>query len=413
MHHLIFKNTTYQTLTRLITSGIGFLITIIIARGFGVLGFGEFTKVTAFVALFYLIADFGLNAIFLKEDDEKLHFRDLFYLRIFLSLILIILANSIALVLPYSKSLDLGFSEQTRLGVFIFSFSILFQSILYSSSAIFQKRLKYNFLMISSIAGSALTLLTVLIDVLFLKSLINIYLAFIFGGGLTALVSFFLTKNKIAYLSFDLKFTKSLIKEAFPIGLMLIFNLIYFRIDIFLLSLLRSTIDVGIYGLAYKFFDFLISLPLFLSNSIYPLLLQKKNDQKDFYLISKKYLWISLFFSFLIMVVFWFVSPLFSLIKSDFIASILPFRILLLSLPVFFVTSILQWALIAQRKQKFLMYIYLISAIINIFLNTIFIPNFGYVASAIITGVCEALVFVFLLWKFLKIKKIMGMEGRI
>lgn len=413
MHKVIFKNTFYQTLTRIVTSGIGFLITIIIARSFGVLGYGEFTKVTAFVVLFYLIADFGLNAIFLKEDDEKLHFRDLFYLRIFLSLILIILANSIALILPYNKSLDLGFSEQTKLGVFIFSFSILFQGILYSSSAVFQKKFKYSFLLISSGIGSFLTLILVFINAYFLKSVLNIYLAFILGMGTTALISIFLTGSKIIPLSLDLKFTKNLLKEALPIGLMLIFNLIYFRIDIFLLSIFRSTTEVGIYGLSYKFFDFLIAMPLFLSNSIYPLLLNKKGEGKSFLMMIKKYFFIYLFLSLLLINIFWFASSLFSLIKNDFTASILPFRILLLSLPFFFTTSILQWALIAQRKQKFLMVVYLIVAIINIFLNLIFIPSFGYIASAIITGVCEVLVFAFLLWKFLKIKKIMGMESQI
>lgn len=403
MFSLVFKNTFYQTLTRIVTSGSGFLITIIIAQSFGVLGFGEFTKVTAFVSLFYLITDFGLNAIYLKKEDEKLHFKDLFYLRIVLSLVLIILVNLIALLLPYGRDSDFGFSTQTKLGVFIFSFSILFQGVLYSSSAIFQKKLKYDFLLISSGIGSFLTLILVIVDSYFLKSVLNIYLAFLFGAVTSALISIFLTRSKITPLSLDLKFTKNLFKESLPLGLMLIFNLIYFRIDIILLSVLRSTSEVGIYGFSYKFFDFLIALPLFISNSIYPLLLSKKEYSL---IIVKKYFFIYLFLSVLLIVLFWFASPLFSLVKSDFIASVLPFRILLLSLPLFFATSILQWSLIAWGKQKFLMYVYLISAIINICLNILFIPNFGYVASAIITGVCEALIFALLLWKFLKIKKI-------
>lgn len=413
MHKLIFKNTFYQTLTRIVTSGIGFLITIIIARNFGVLGFGEFTKVTAFVALFFLITDFGLNAIYLKENDEKPHFKDLFYLRIILSLVLIVLANLIVLILPYNKDSDFGFSDQTKLGVFIFSFSILFQGILYSSSAIFQKKIKYNFLLISSGIGSFLTLILVFIDAYFLKSVLNIYLAFIFGAGVTALISIFLAGSKITPLSLNLKFTKSLFKEALPIGLMLIFNLIYFRIDIFLLSIFRSTTDVGIYGLSYKFFDFLIALPLFLSNSIYPVLIGKREDKNAFFQIVKKYFIFSLAFSVFLIFIFWFTSPLFSLIKKDFIASVLPFRILLLSLPLFFTTSILQWTLIAQGKQKFLMYVYLFCAILNICLNIIFIPNFGYIASAIITGVSELIVFVFLLLKFISTRKSIGIAMRI
>ena len=402
MHKIILKNTTYQALTRLITSGAGFLITLLIARSFGGLGYGEFTKVTAFVSFFYLIADFGLNAIYIKKDDEGKHFRDLFYLRFLISIILIITVNAIALVLPYNKNLDSGFSDITRLGIFIFSFSILFQSIVYSCSAVFQKKLKYDFLMISSGFGAFLTLFLILINVYLFKSIINIYFAFIMGGFLTAVISVIGTKNKILPVSLDFNFVKNLLKETLPIGLMLIFNLIYFRIDIFLLSVFRSTTDVGIYGLSYKFFDFLIALPLFLSNSIYPMLLRKRENKNAFFQIVKKYFIFSLVFSLLLILIFWFASPLFTFIKKDFIASVLPFRIFLLSLPIFFTTSILQWALIAQNNQKFLMYVYLFCAFLNIILNIIFIPHWGYIASAIITGISEFVVFIFLVLKFTK-----------
>jgi O-antigen/teichoic acid export membrane protein len=80
----------------------------------------------------------------------------------------------------------------------------------------------------------------------------------------------------------------------------------------------------------------------------------------------------------------------------------IPFRILLLSLPFFFTTSFLQWVLITLEKQKYLMYVYLFSTLLNIVLNIIFIPQFSYLASATITLMSEALVFVFLIGEVLK-----------
>ena len=119
-HLTIAKNTFYQVFARAATSFIGFLITIIIARKFGVLGYGDFTKVTSFVALFYLVLDFGLNAFFLQY--EKANFKNLFYLRILISLIVFTCLNLIALLLPYNSVLNSGFSENARIGIFIFSF---------------------------------------------------------------------------------------------------------------------------------------------------------------------------------------------------------------------------------------------------------------------------------------------------
>jgi O-antigen/teichoic acid export membrane protein len=106
-HFLIAKNTLYQIFTRGTTSLVGFLITIIIARKFGVLGYGDFTKATSYIALSYLILDFGLNAFFLQYENPR--FKTLFYLRILISLIVFVAINLIVFVLPYNSTLGTGF----------------------------------------------------------------------------------------------------------------------------------------------------------------------------------------------------------------------------------------------------------------------------------------------------------------
>lgn len=401
---IIFKNTFYQLVSKFFTSGVSFIATIIIARHFGVLGYGDFAKITSFVAIFYLIADFGLNAIFLREDEKKIHFKDLFYFRIALALILIFLANVISFFLPFNKQLNLGFSENVRLGIFIFSFSILSQAMITTGNAIFQKKMRYDFSALSIITGSMTGFILTITFVLLDFPLHYILFAFMAGGFISGLFSIFFTKEKI-FFNLDYAFIKKLVKESLPLGLMLIFNLIYFRIDILLLSFLKPTIDVGVYGFSYKFFDFLIALPIFLSNALYPSLLTHKKNYRSFFSITKKYFFVLLVSSLLLVFVFWFLAELIPLVKGDFSLSILPFRLLLLSLPFFFTTSILQWALIAQKEQKFLMYIYLISAVFNVLLNLIFIPSASYIASAIITGVSEIVVFTILALKMILIQK--------
>lgn len=396
-HLTIAKNTFYQTLARTVTSFIGFLITIIIARKFGVLGYGDFIKATSFVALFYLVLDFGLNAFFLQY--EKPNFKNLFYFRILISLLVFASLNLIALLLPYNPVLNSGFSESARAGIFIFSFSVFAQSIIISASAIFQKTVNYLSYMIGVVTGSIVNFVLVLIFVFLNFSIFLILFAFVASSFLSALLLLKLTRESILPANFDKQFVKEIFIKSLPIGLMLIFNLVYFRADMFLLSLFSSSRDVGIYGLSYKFFDFLIALPLFLSNAIYPFLIKAKNENTKFFKLTNNYFIIFLLLSVVIIIPFWFASPLFALIKSDFAGSIIPFRILLLSLPFFFTTSFLQWVLITLGKQRFLMYIYLFSTVLNIVLNIIFIPQFSYIACATITLVSEALVFVFLIGK--------------
>ncbi len=399
-HRLIAKNTFYQVFARISTSFIGFLITLIIASKFGVLGYGDFTKITSYVALFYLVIDFGLNAFFLQYENAK--FKNLFYLRILMSIGIFVLLNSIAFLLPYDANAGSGFSEGERFGIFIFSFGVFSQSIILSASAVFQKNLNYFLYMLGTIFGSIVNLVVVFIFAFLNFSILYILLGFVFSSFISAFFLFIFTKEKITPFTLDKKFSIDILKNSWPLGLMLIFNLIYFRIDMILLSIFKTTGDVGVYGLSYKFFDFLIALPLFLSNAVYPFLIKAKSDGHLLNELIGKYFLIFLLASFIVMVPFWFISPLFTFIKEGFSASVLPFRILLLSLPFFFTTSFLQWVLISLGRQKYLMYVYLGTTILNIVFNIIFIPQFSYIACAIITLVTEVVVFAFLIGALLK-----------
>ena len=45
----IAANTFFQIVARVISSGASFLITLLVARHFGLVGYGDFAKVTSFV----------------------------------------------------------------------------------------------------------------------------------------------------------------------------------------------------------------------------------------------------------------------------------------------------------------------------------------------------------------------------
>ncbi|MEX2007523.1 MAG: oligosaccharide flippase family protein [Candidatus Levyibacteriota bacterium] len=401
----VFKNASYQTFARVLTSGRGFLLAVILARSFGAEGYGDFIKITSFVVLFFLFCDFGINAIFLQQKDSEKKFREFLYLRLAMALGLFLLANVISFFLPYDSNLGVGFSSFIKLGILIYSLELFIQSILVSTNAVFQKRLRYDFLMKSSAIGSLLSLILVFISASFQQSLHVIISALIFADLVAAFFSLLFVKEKIFPVKFDIGLTKELLKKSFPLGMVLVFNLIYFRIDTLIIAAFRSSGEVGIYGLAFLFFDFLLALPLFISNSIYPLLLAAKEKRDQFLKLTRSYFLIYLGLSFIVMIPFWFVSPLFNFINPQFQGAIAPFRILLLSLPFFFLTSFLQWILITFKRTGYLMVVYFTSMCLNVLLNLIFVPEYSYMAAAAITVISEALVFALLFYKVLSLKK--------
>ncbi len=393
----IASNTFFQIIARVASSGTTFLITLILVHRFAFSGYGDFAKVSAFVTLFYLIADFGLNAIFLQKEDAKIRFKDLFYTRLLLAVILTFLVNLLTFFLPYNPITHIGYSPDVRMGITIFSFTLITEAILYTATAVFQRELSYEYFMISTIIGSIVTLLVVFAAAIFSNSLLYIYLSFIIGGLVESGLAVFFTKEAVFPPHIDPIFAKRLALETLPIALMLIFNLVYFRIDIILLSVMESSRDVGVYDLSYKFFDFLIALPLFLSNALYPSILENEKIHKNFAAMITKYMLLFVVFSIIILLPTWFFSPLLQTINKQFIQIVYPLRILSLSLPLFFVTSILQWVLVAKKQQVYLAFVYFFSTIINIWLNVVFIPQYNYIASAVITGISELIVLI-LLW---------------
>lgn len=380
-------------LARVVSSGSSFLIAIIIARLFGLIGYGDFAKVTAFVSLFYLLIDFGFNAIFLQKDNAYLRFLDLVAIRLFLAFLLFLCITAITYLLPYDALSGIGFSLENKSNILLFSLSLFAQAIIFSTSALFQKYFLYKQVFISTLVGSLCTLLGVLLLTIIHMSLMWILIAFLTGMYVQAFVGLFSARFLYRATKSNKTFMKTLFRETFPVALMLFFNMVYFRIDMFLLSLFRPSTDIALYDASYRVFDFLLTLPLFLSNSLYPHMLKERKNIRNKVKNEKVYYLIFISFGILVAGIFWFLSPLiFYLLRPEFIKAVIPLRILLISLPVFFLTSIMQWMLVAKKQQRFLAQAYAIFMLANIILNLFFIPRYGYIASAIITDVCEAFV---------------------
>lgn len=383
----VLWNTSAQIIGRLVGAGTTFVVSLVIARAFGAEGYGDFAKVTTFVALFYLLADFGMNAVYLQKDNAS--WGELLGVRLAGSALLMFLALSILVFLP--QGMGQGYTAGVRLGIIVFLPTILFQAVITTTNAAFQKRLRYTHATVAIIAGSVVTIgaVWILAHIGVLGALVGI------GAGslVTAAAALLLVRNhgetmRLAVTKTSLKsyFTRSL-----PLGLTLLFNLIYFRADHFILTLTRSTAEVGIYGLAYKVFEFPLAIPTFFMNSVYPIMLTRQEEMKN--LLKKSCIVLSLT-SVILSLAAWFGAPLLSMIRPEFAESVAPLRVLSLGLPFFFLTALTMWTLIALKKHVVLAMIYGASMALNVFLNAWLVPMYGYMAAAWVTVVSEGLVFI-------------------
>jgi O-antigen/teichoic acid export membrane protein len=393
---LIFLNSTAQLIGKFASAVVTLFISGIVARSLGQEGYGQFAIMTTYAAAFYAAADFGFNGVALRlaqgdPGQVKSHFQKLIGLRIIYGIALIALAIAILNFFPYSPTL--------KIVTIITCLTILTQAVYNSANLIFQSRLRYDLATISLIAGSLLSL-----GIVYLLSSGNINLvligaAYVAGGLATVFTSLTLIRVLIGPFSpiFDWKEWRLLMTATLPVGLTIIFNLVYFRADTFILSILKPTTEVGIYGAAYKLFEVALTPPTFFINALYPILIKKfAEDPNHFKLLVRYSIFGLTAASAMLSLIGVILAPfLINLIYgSKFDNSVLPFRLLLIGLPVFYLSNLYMWILILLKRQTPMFFIYTLGMLLNIALNLYFIPHFSYLASAIITGVSEGVILI-------------------
>jgi O-antigen/teichoic acid export membrane protein len=405
-------NTISQLVSKSATACTTLIITLLLAQSLGANGYGDITKITTYIAIFYLFADFGLNAAYIqlsagKDESPSPLWNVLFTFRTLYSVLLVFLSITILVFLPGFGS-D-GYSQAVKLGILLYAPTIVIQSVITSANATFQKNLTYQYATIAVSAGSVVTLLLV-----FLSTRIFVPQAIVYAGILAMTIGlcvsavaglYFVKKTMHVLFVWDPKQMRLLLRTAIPLGMMLLFDVIYFRADNILLTIFRPTAEVGTYGFAYKLFEFPLVIPTFFMNTVYPLMLTGVAgvlDKKRIHTLFKKSIFTLLPLSVIGVIVGWFAAPYIVLVRPEFAGSIDVFRILCFGLPVFFVSGVTLWTLIALKKQTTLVWLYGGAMIANIIFNILFIPTYGSIAAAWITVASETLVLVVSLLLFIR-----------
>lgn len=399
LRRIVAGNTISQLVGKMVSSLSMIILSFFIARQYGSVGYGDFIKVTTYVGFFYLLSDFGLNAIYIQEmmgnrgkGDRGVLWRTLFGLRLFIAFVLMSVAIIIMFMFPQGN--DSGYTPVVRTGVYLLIPAIVLQAIITSSNAHFQKLLRYDLAAQAQSIGSVIMVVVafMLVSLSFLNGSILGVLAMLCGSLVTATVSLWQIRQLIfsVHPIFDISQYRLLLKRTYPLGLALVFNLVYFHADSVILALTRSTNEVGVYGLAYKVFELPLVLPIFFMNAVYPLLL-KVQQRRNVFIQSLLFLVVS---SLCLAVGLWFGAPIVTLVKPEFVQSIAPLRVLVLGLPLFFVSGLYMWFMISQRLLTSLFMIHGMAMVVNIAANIVFVPIYGYMASAWITILSESMVLI-------------------
>lgn len=399
-HNVIINAVAKVFSTVVALVGIGF-----ITRYLKEDGFGNYATVVAFFSFFGSLADLGLYNIATREisregADEDEIMGNVFGLRIASSVIVFLISPLVVIFLPYTR--------EVKMGIIIAAAAFVFSSTYMVLNGIFQKNLAMY-----KVAGVELIgkLIQLLIIVLAFKydlgfnaviSSLLVYMVFNF------FVVFALSRRYLRFkVRINFPYWRKFLKESFPMGVSVMVTFLYFKADTIMLSVMKSSADVGIYNAAYKIIENITFFPAMIIGLIFPLMSRFIfSDKKNFERISNETLKI-----FSILVVPLVVGTMFlakDVIKiiggAGFAESAIILQILIFALAFIFYGHFFNNILLAGNLQKKLMVVLSFCAGFNIIANLILIPYYSYKGAAITSVFTELLVVI--LTAYLVVKNI-------
>jgi len=393
------KNTTLLFISQIVNYILGFFITMYTARYLGTAGFGTLAIGLNLAYIFAVFTDLGLGTITTREvsRDKSLqnkYFSNTSILRIGLALLTFI---SIVLYVNIANFFTHMYPPQTVLVIYIIGASIILNGLSGTFTAIFQALQKMEYQSISLIINGILMFIGTLLVIYLNKSIIFFALLYVISNFVCLLfiLGVYLRKFSLPKFDFDSTFIKITLLAALPLSVVSIFTLIAFRVDTVLISLLKPSMDVGIYSASYRLLEVFLFIPAVFTTAVFPVFSQffvsAKDSLKFTYQKSFKYLTI---LSLPVAVgVTLLAQPIILLIyKSSFLPSVLVLQILIWTIPITFLNYIFGSILPAMNRQTTLLKITFISMVFNIAVNLVVIPIYSYVGAAVVTVLTEVIV---------------------
>lgn len=391
-------NTSVQVIGKVISTIMGIALIALLTRQLGQVGFGMYSTANAFLQIFALLLDLGLNVTLISllgehagdDDYEKRCLSALFTLRITLAIVILgLCAPLVALAFPYPWEL--------KLAIFALTASFIFPSLNQVVTGAQQRALKLGMTAVAENVGRVIALAGVLSAPLFGWGLVPIMWIISLAGFANFFVNYLTTKKYAALTwNWDPTFWKMALKRSWPIGVSIAFGLAYFKADTLILSLVRSQAEVGLYGAAYRVLEVLITVPFMYAGILLPLLSQAyaNKDENKFRKLISGSLDAMLLLAIPMIVGTWLLGPqLMSVIAGpSFIASGEVLRILIIAVGAIFVNTVFSHIVVALNIQKKMLPVYAIVGIGTVLLYLLLIPTFGMTAAAWLTVASECLV---------------------
>jgi O-antigen/teichoic acid export membrane protein len=397
------RNTLIQVAGKLVGILCSLVLVILFNRYLGIEDFGRYNIAMTYMLFFFMLADLGFLPITIRElsqardrKEQSRKFGSILSLRIGVALIVYATAGMLIYLFPYD-SVTIRTTQIVLASAFMNTVIGLFLAVY-----------QVNYRTVWPVIGEMITrvLSTALILYGFVYQHIDLVIAVLIVLLATAVGSSFTYINSRRFLKFSLHWDSRYIREFFwaavVLGIGLVLGMLHYKIDTILLSIFKDPEQVGLYGISYKVFEIFVMIPGLFSALMLPVMSRyAKANPGELKRIVQKAVDMVLVPALSTSVVIIVLAPFLVYVvsagnPSD--SSTLALRILVISVPVLFLSSQFGYLIIATGRQKELIRLNLIAIAVNVSLNLYVIPRYSFLGAAVVTVTSELLVAV-LLWR--------------
>lgn len=383
------KNSGYLFFSGIVTKILGFVALLYIARYLGPEDFGKFSFAFAFIYFFSFIPDLGIHKILVREaSKDPLQAGKLIgngtIMKLFLSLAALTLAFFVIALLDLPPSM--------KNVLYIASFGLLLSGTS-CYGTIYETKLRMEYSLFFNLVSKLFFLALVLLAISR-----NLTLPFFVFASVSATfvhdLLMVIFSRKFVNVSFnaDPDLIKKLMREAIPVAIAAVFSVIYFRVDVLMLSFLKGDLDVGFYSAAYRLTEAFVFLPAAFTTSTFPLMSKYFNDSSNSfgftYTRAFKYLF-SAGLLLAVLVTFGSEKIILAIYGPEYQSSVVALQILIWATALMFVNLLVSSTCVSSGNQQIISKTAILATFLNVVLNLALIPSLSYTGAAIATVFSE------------------------
>jgi O-antigen/teichoic acid export membrane protein len=379
---------------RVMENIFSYLIIVILTRFLGVEGLGQYSFIIAFVFIFFMLTNLGMDTIMVKDlsydfSNAQKYINNVINFKL--------LTASISFIIYFATIFFIGKNEILVALILggIWQFISSFNSIAYSIARVKQKPKVF---IMGRITDRLIVLILGFAVLYFTKSLEYFFIALVLGAILEFIVISEQIINTIKYkFGIDWKFILQILKNGLPFFLIAIFTTICVKMDTIMLSFFDNETVVGLYNAPFKLIQTLNLIPSILLTFGFTHFSRLYFKNKiHFKIMFEKLLEAIIVIIMPIIVGIWFLGDRILKFVYNFnnFESFLVFQILIIGSSFIFLTTIMTNAITSANKQKTFAYIGGIGALINLILNFVLIPRYSLLGAGYATLVTYTVMFI-------------------